>query len=54
MPYIKKDFIERLIDRVDIVDVIAVGNTVYVVKPDRISKLQDSKTLKPTNVLLKD
>ena len=26
----------------DIVDVIAVGNTVYVVKPDRISKLQDS------------
>lgn len=26
----------------EIVDVIAVGNTVYVIKPDRISKLQDS------------
>lgn len=26
----------------DVVDVIAVGNTVYVIKPDRISKLQDS------------
>ena len=26
----------------EIVDVIAVGNTVYIVKPDRISKLQDS------------
>jgi hypothetical protein len=26
----------------EIVDVVAVGNTVYVIKPDRISKLQDS------------
>jgi len=26
----------------DVVDVIAVGNTVYVIKPDRISKVQDS------------
>jgi hypothetical protein len=26
----------------EIVDVIAVGNTVYVIKPDRISKVQDS------------
>ncbi len=26
-----------------VVDVIAVGNTVYVIKPDRVSKLEDSK-----------